>query len=80
MSATPEIDYELLSTMVAEKLRAQSVAYVQGRSTLEDEWLLDTFLKFIEYNAPFISRRIIATNDYNETFKVKLKSLLNTIY
>lgn len=80
MSGTPEIDYELLSTMVTAKLHAQSLACAQGMSTLEDEWLYDQLRKFVDYNAPYISRRITATNDFDGTFKLMLKNAINTIY
>lgn len=80
MSDTPEIDYDKLATMVAEKLRARSIAYVQGMATLDDEWLADQFLRFVDYNSPYISRRITATNDFDDTFKLKRKNVINTIY
>ena len=75
------IDYDKLATMVANKLRERSIAYAMGQNELlEQNWLHDQFVSFVDAYAPLIARRITATSDYSETFKIKLKHIISTIY
>ena len=75
------IDYERLSSLVANKLRERSMAYAMAQNELlENNWLHDQFVSFVDAYAPLIARRVTATSDYNETFKVKLKHIISTIY
>lgn len=75
------IDYERLSSLVANKLRERSMAYAMAQNELlEQNWLHDQFVSFVDAYAPLIARRVTTTADYGESFKAKLKYFINTIY
>ena len=80
MSDTPEIDYDKLSLLVATKLRLQSMAYAQGQSALEDVWLREQVLSIIDNNSAFTANTVFRTYEFEQAFKLKLRSIFNNIY
>jgi hypothetical protein len=78
--STPDIDYDKLSSLVATKLRMQSVAYAQANTALEDQWLREQVLDIIANNAHAVSRAVTGSYDFEQSFKARLKSIINAIY
>jgi hypothetical protein len=78
--STPDIDYDKLSSLVATKLRMQSVAYAQANTALEDQWLREQVLNIIANNAHAVSRVVTGAYDFEQSFKARLKSIINAIY
>lgn len=74
------IDYDKLSSLVATKLRMQSVAYAQANAALEDQWLREQVLDIIFNNTPVVARAITGSYDFEQSFKTRLKSVINAIY
>lgn len=74
------IDYDKLSSLVATKLRMQSVAYAQANTALEDQWLREQVLDIIANNASTVSRAVTGAYDFEQSFKTRLKSVINAIY
>jgi hypothetical protein len=74
------IDYDKLSTMVADKLRTGIVASLQGKDALDDSWLKMELHKWFLDNTTFIARYVFNNYEFDTAFKSKLKSVINTIY
>ena len=74
------IDYERLSSLVANKLRERGMAYAQANAALEDQWLREQVLDIIANNASTVSRAVTGAYDFEQSFKTRLKSLINAIY
>ena len=74
------IDYERLSSLVANKLRERSLAYAQANNALEDQWLREQVLDIVANNAATVARAVTGCYDFEQSFKTRLKSLINAIY
>lgn len=80
MSDTPEIDYDMLATLVATKLRTHSMAYAQGQTALEDVWLREQVLSIIDNNSAFTANTVFRTYEFEQAFKLKLRTIFNNVY
>ena len=80
MSDTPEIDYDMLATLVATKLSTRSNASLQGQAALDDKWLEMELHKWFLENTTFIARCVCNNYEFDNAFKLKLKTTINTIY
>ena len=74
------IDYDKLATMVAHKLRATIDASLRGQAALDDAWFNERITEYIIRHPDLITRYVCNTVDFEQQFKAKLKSAINTIY